>query len=290
MRTNSCGWALRSLLAGFLVLSVHAPAWAQDKSVPKDLLQYVREAKRGGLGDLYVEQIALKAGWSADAIKAAIADVYKGTIPGLTPGTGAGASAEPQAEPAPGAAPAAENASAPETWQGHKHAVVDSGVPYDYQIGAGDVLQISVWKEPEASASVVVRPDGKITLPLLKEVQVAGMTPTDVEKLITEGLSKTITEPDVTVIVGGINSKKIYAIGAIKREGPIAYTYKMSIMQAISEAGGLTDYAKRKKIYILRTENGVERRLVFDYDAALKGERTDLNVALLPGDTLVVPH
>lgn len=163
-------------------------------------------------------------------------------------------------------------------------------VPYNYQIGAGDVLQISVWKEPEASANVVVRPDGMITLPLLKEVMVAGLTPTQVEKVITEGLSKTITEPDVTVIVGGINSKKIYAIGALKKEGPIAYTYRMSIMQAISEAGGLTDYAKRKKIYVLRDENGTQRKLTFDYDAALKGERMELNIALLPGDTLVVPH
>ena len=156
--------------------------------------------------------------------------------------------------------------------------------------GAGDVLQISVWKEPEASSSVIVRPDGKISMALLKEVQVAGLTPTQVEKLITAGLSKTIADPDVTVIVSGINSKKIYAIGGVKKEGPIAYTYRMSVMQAISEAGGLTDYAKRKKIYVLRNENGTQRKLSFDYDAALKGERMELNIPLLPGDTLVVPH
>ena len=93
------------------------------------------------------------------------------------------------------------------------HPNVSQGVPYDYQIGAGDLLHIEVWKEPEASSSVVVRPDGKISMPLLKEVQVLGLTPTQAEKVITEGLSKTITDPDVTVVVTGINSKKIYAIG-----------------------------------------------------------------------------
>ena len=170
------------------------------------------------------------------------------------------------------------------------HPNVSQGVPYDYQIGAGDQLRIEVWKEPDASSSVVVRPDGKISMPLLKEVQVVGLTPTQAEKVITQGLSKTITDPDVTVIVSGLNSKKIYAIGGVKKEGPIPYTYRMSIMQAISEAGGLTDYAKRKKIYVLRTENGVETKLQFNYDAALKGEHMEQNVAMLPGDTLVVPH
>jgi polysaccharide export outer membrane protein len=161
----------------------------------------------------------------------------------------------------------------------------------EYRIGAGDVLQISVWKEPEASVgSTVVRPDGKVTLPLLKEVDLVGLTPKQAEKLITERLTKFIPEADVTVIVSGINSKKVYMVGAVKKEGPIPYTYRMTVMQAISEAGGLSDYAKRKKIYILRTQNGKEYKLPFDYEAVLRGERMELNVPLLPGDTLVVPH
>jgi len=169
--------------------------------------------------------------------------------------------------------------------------IVSHGVPDDYQIGAGDILGISVWREPEASiGSVVVRPDGKISMPLLKEVSVIGLTPTEIEKLITERLTKLIKSPDVTVVVTGIHSKKLYAVGAVKREGPIPYTYRMSVMQAISEAGGLTDYAKRKKIYILRNEGGREYRLPFDYDSVLKGEHMELNLQLLPGDTLVVPH
>ncbi len=152
------------------------------------------------------------------------------------------------------------------------------------------MLQISVWKEPEASANVVVRPDGMISTPLIKEIQVAGLTPIQAENLITEKLVKVIQEPDVTVIVTGMVSKKIYAIGAVKKEGTIPYTYSMTVIQAIAEAGGLTDYAKRRRIYVLRNEKGKESRFPFDYDAVLKGNHMELNILMLPGDTLVVPH
>jgi len=165
------------------------------------------------------------------------------------------------------------------------------GVPDDYQIGAGDVLQISVWKEPEASVPhVVVRPDGCISMPLVKDVSVTGMTPREAEKEITARLSELIHTPDVTVIVTTINSKKIYIVGAAKKEGPLSYTYRMTVMQAISEAGGLTDYAKRKKIYVLHTDNGKEYRLPFNYDEVIRGERMEQNVQLSPGDTVLIPH
>ena len=161
----------------------------------------------------------------------------------------------------------------------------------DYQIGAGDVLQISVWKEPDASIpSVIVRPDGKIAMPLLKEVDVAGMTPKQVERVITERLSPLINAPEVTVVVTAINSKRVYILGAVKKEGPLSYTYRMNVIQALSEAGGLTEYAKRKRIYILRNENGKDLRLPFNYDEVIRGEKMEQNIALLPGDTLVVPH
>ena len=165
------------------------------------------------------------------------------------------------------------------------------GVPDDYVIGAGDTLQISVWKEPEASVPVVVvRPDGKITVPLIKEVEVAGLTPTQAEQTITERLTKFIADANVTVVVATISSKKIYIIGAARKEGPLPYTYGMSVMQALSEAGGITEYAKRKKIYILRTENGREYRLDFNYDDVVKGQSMEQNILLLPGDTVVIPH
>jgi len=168
---------------------------------------------------------------------------------------------------------------------------VSPGVPYDYRIGAGDVLQISVWKEPDASVpSVVVRPDGMISLPLVKDVSVVGLTPKKAEAMIAEELSRFITDADVTVVVAGIHSKKIYLVGAFKKEGPVAYTYRMSVMQAISEGGGLTDYAKRKKIYVLRNEGGRQTRVPFNYDAVIKGEHMEMNIALLPDDTVVVPH
>jgi len=167
---------------------------------------------------------------------------------------------------------------------------VNRGVPDDYYIGAGDVLNVAVWKEPEVSVpSVVVRPDGKISMPMIKEVQVGGLTTREVEKAITDQLTKFIAAADVTVIVSQINSKKIYLVGGIRKEGPMSYSYRMTALQAISEAGGLTDYAKKKKIYILRNENGKHSKLPFDYDAVLRGEHMEMNIVLLPGDTLVVP-
>jgi polysaccharide export outer membrane protein len=169
---------------------------------------------------------------------------------------------------------------------------INRGVPNEYRIGEGDIVQINVWGERDASVpAAVVRPDGMITVPLIKDVRVAGMTPAEAEKALTEQLLKQIKAADVTVIVNQINSKKIYVVGGgVKKEGPIPYTYRMTVMQALSEAGGLSDYAKRKKIYVLRTENGREFKLAFDYDAVLRGERMDLNIPLMPGDTLVVPN
>ena len=151
-------------------------------------------------------------------------------------------------------------------------------VPYDYQIGAGDVLQINVWREPEASVpSTVVRPDGKISLPLISDVSVVGLAPKQAEVMLAQELGRFITGAYVTVVVTAINSKKVYLVGAVKTEGPLAYTYRMSVLQAISEGGGLTYYAKRKKIYVLRTQNGRQFRLPFDFDAVVKGERTEMN-------------
>jgi polysaccharide export outer membrane protein len=165
------------------------------------------------------------------------------------------------------------------------------GVPDDYVIGAGDVLQVAVWKETEVSVpTVVVRPDGRIAIPLIKDVTVAGLTPEQAEKEITGLLSKYINTPNVTVVVATINSKKVYVLGGVKKAGPIPYTYRMTVIQALSEAGGLTEYAKRKKIYVLRTENGKDYRLPFDYDAVIKGEKMEQNIQLLAGDTVVVPY
>lgn len=161
-----------------------------------------------------------------------------------------------------------------------------------YRIGAGDVLEINVWKEPEASVSgVIVRPDGKITLPLLKEVEVNGLTPVQLQKLLVSKLDpQFIRGADVTVVVKDIRSKKVYLIGAVKREGPVPLLYSMTVLQVLAEAGGLTDFAKRKKIYILRTENGQQQKLLFNYDQAIKGEHVEQNILIRPDDTIIVPH
>jgi polysaccharide export outer membrane protein len=170
---------------------------------------------------------------------------------------------------------------------------VNRGVPDDYEIGAGDVLEVNVWKEPEASAKgALVRTDGKISMPLLKEIYVIGLTPVQLEKQITDELSSRglINTPDVTIIVNGTGSKKIYVTGKVKKEGPLPFNYRMNVMQALSEAGGLTDYAKRKKIYILRTDkSGATFNLPFNYDAAMKGQHLELNIQLQAGDNIIVP-
>jgi len=283
---------LRSFFWLILVFgTVDLPA-QQEKTPTKELTQFVRDAQKAGLQDAQIQQNAVKAGWPEPLVKQAIDSLR--AMPGA-----AAVKADSPAAPAQAIPPAPANAEPRSTGGGEpdragsaKPAVASRGVPDEYRIGEGDVLQISVWGEPAASVpSGVVRPDGMISMPLIKDVRVAGMTPAEAEKIITELLSKQIRAADVTVIVSGINSKKVFFVGGgVKKEGPIAYTYRMTIMQGISEAGGLTDYAKRKKIYVLRNENGRQYKLSFDYDAVLKGEHMELNIPLLPGDTIVVPN
>ena len=161
--------------------------------------------------------------------------------------------------------------------------------PRQYVIGAGDLLQISVWKEPDASVpGVVVRSDGAISIPLVKEVHAAGLTPAQLEAVLTERFRQLIREVDVTVLVKEIHSEKIYMLGAVKKEGPIPMTAPVTVLQAIAEAGGLTDYAKRSRIYVLRNEGAKQIRIPCDYGAAMKGN-PQFNIQLRPGDTIVVP-
>jgi polysaccharide biosynthesis/export protein len=160
----------------------------------------------------------------------------------------------------------------------------------EYKIGAGDVLKITVWHEPDASLpSAIVLPNGRISVPLLHDIEVAGLTVPQLEKLLAERFSSFIDTPEVSVVVTGANSKKIYLSGKVKKEGPLPYTYEMTVMQALTEAGGVTDFAKKKGIYVLRTENGRQFKLPFDYAAVLKGEHLETNIQLIPGDMIVVP-
>ena len=158
----------------------------------------------------------------------------------------------------------------------------------NYIIGADDSLKIEVWKEEQLSATLTVRPDGKISLPLINDIPAAGLTPMELAADITSRLTKFVTDPVVNVSVVAVNSKRVFMIGEVGHVGPLAITPGMTILQAVATAGGLTPYANRKKIYILRGDPGKQQKIFFDYNKAVK--KGDMQgVSLLPGDTIVVP-
>jgi polysaccharide export outer membrane protein len=158
----------------------------------------------------------------------------------------------------------------------------------NYIIGPSDMLTVTVWKDPTFSGPVLVRPDGMISIPLLGDIQAAGSTPIQLKEVIAAKLRKYMQDPVVSVILTQVNSKKIYLLGEINKKGPVDMTPGMTLLEAVSSGGGLTDYAKTKKIYILREEGGKQEKIPVDYKNALKGNNA-LNVVLRPGDTIVVP-
>jgi polysaccharide export outer membrane protein len=178
-----------------------------------------------------------------------------------------------------------DRAKAPITQQSVTAAQVDPS----YTIGSEDVINIAVWKEPDFSSTVPVRPDGKVSVALIGDVQVAGKTPTQLAEDLTVLLKKYIAEPRVTVMVTTMNSRKAFMLGEVNRPGPILMTPEMTVLQAIAAAGGPTVYANSKKIYVLRTENGKQSKLPFNYKEAVKGNSPEQNIILKPGDTIVVP-
>ena len=161
--------------------------------------------------------------------------------------------------------------------------------PKTYIIGEQDVLSIDVWKEKDISQTVVVRPDGKITIPLVDEVYVVGLTPVQLQSLLEDKLKPFLTVPQVTVIVKEISSRKVYLMGQVGRTGPFLINSTTTVLQLIAQAGGLRDFAKRKKIYIMRTDNGKTEQFRFIYDEVIKGKHLEQNITLRPGDTIVVP-
>jgi polysaccharide biosynthesis/export protein len=176
----------------------------------------------------------------------------------------------------PGATPSAAVAEAPSVGPG--------SVSPNYVIGADDSIKVDVWKEPNLSATLPVRPDGKISLPLVGDIPAAGFTPMQLAADITTRLKQYVTDPVVNVSVLEVNSKRVFLIGEVIHTGPIAITPGMTVLQAISAGGGLTAYANKKRIYILRGSVKVP----FDYTRALK--KGDMQgVSLAPGDTIVVP-
>jgi polysaccharide export outer membrane protein len=157
-------------------------------------------------------------------------------------------------------------------------------------IGKNDVLAINVWKEPDVSRSIPVRSDGKISLPLVGEIQAAGETPLKLEQNIAARLKSYIEEPEVTVIVQQINSEKFNILGMVSKPGTYPLSGSATVLDAIALAGGFRDFAKQKSIYVLRQNpDGTQKRLPFNYKDVIKGRNANQNVPLQPGDTVVVP-
>jgi polysaccharide export outer membrane protein len=201
-------------------------------------------------------------------------------------------------KPAPAAKPSASTpiarpATAPPSSTARPTAsstVHPANVAPSYIIGADDVLSVTVFDNPNFSAaSLLVRPDGKITLPMIEDIQAAGFTTAQLDADITTRLTQFIIDPvTVTVSVLASNSKRVYMIGEISHVGPISITPGMNVLQAIATAGGLTPYANKKHIYIQRGEPGKQKNIPFDYTKAIK--KGDMQgITLAPGDTIVVP-
>ncbi len=167
---------------------------------------------------------------------------------------------------------------------------VPQGVPLPegYVIGPEDVLTVIVWREKELSTEVVVRPDGKISLPLLNDVQATGLTPEQLAQVVEKAATKYVKDSDATVIVKEIRSRKVFVLGEVAKPGVFPLTSETTVLQLIAAVGGLLEYADKKNILILRTENGQERRLRFNYNDVIAGKKLEQNILLQPGDTVLV--
>jgi polysaccharide export outer membrane protein len=174
---------------------------------------------------------------------------------------------------------------------GAKPPAIPAGVPTpaDYVIGPEDVLTVVFWRDKDMSSDVVVRPDGRISLPLLNEVQAAGLTPESLRVQLTEAASKLFEDPTVAVVVKAINSRKVFVTGNVGKPAVYPLTAPTTVLQMLATAGGLLEYAKAKDIRILRTENGKSVSYKFNYKDVSQGKKLDQNILLKPGDTIIVP-
>jgi polysaccharide biosynthesis/export protein len=160
----------------------------------------------------------------------------------------------------------------------------------EYAIGTEDVLAINVWKEPEISRVVPVRPDGKVSVPLIGDVQAKGLTPKQLQTNITEALRSYLSNPEVSVIVQEVHSQKFNILGEVVKPGSYPLVTSTTVLDALAVAGGFRDFAKVKKIYVLRVLNdGSQQRIPFNYKDVVSGKRAEQNVELRPRDTVIVP-
>lgn len=186
----------------------------------------------------------------------------------------------------------AKNGDKPATAVTPQGTDTSAAKPHDdrFVIGDDDVLAINVWKEPDISRSIPVRSDGKISLPLIGEVQAAGLTPLKLEQDIAAKLQNFISQPEVTVMVQQINSQKFNVLGQVAHPGTFIIANSPTVLDAIALAGGFRDFAKQKSVYILRQNaDGTQSRIAFNYKEVVKGVHPEQNIRLQPRDTIVVP-
>jgi polysaccharide export outer membrane protein len=162
-------------------------------------------------------------------------------------------------------------------------------VPADYVIGAEDILTVVFWREKDLSSDVVVRPDGRISLPVLQDVHAAGLTPEQLRDSLTKTAERFVEDPNVTVIVKEINSRRVYITGQVAKPGPYNVTSPLTVVQLIAFAGGLLEYADGKNVRIMRTENATPMSYKFNYKEVTEGKNLKQNIQLRPGDTVIVP-
>ena len=161
-------------------------------------------------------------------------------------------------------------------------------LPKGYVIGPEDLLSVVVWREKDLSGDVVVRPDGKISLPLLNDIQAAGFTPEQLAQIVEKAAAKYVTDSDATVIVREIRSRKVYVLGEVVKPGLVPLTSEMNVLQLIASVGGLLEYADKGNITIVRKENGRERRMKFNYNDVVNGRNLQQNILLQPDDMVLV--
>jgi len=164
-----------------------------------------------------------------------------------------------------------------------------SAATEDYIVGPEDVLEISVWHEPDLTTKAVVRPDGKIGIPLLNDVQATGLVTKQLQEQITHGLAQFVADPHVSVIVVEIHSQVVHIIGNVARPGAYPLGGPLTVVELLARAGGLADFAKKEEIGIVRSEGGKSRRFVFNYKAFIEAKNFLQNIPLRSGDVVIVP-
>jgi len=203
---------------------------------------------------------------------------------------GAAGAKPAQASPAPSTPPAAGK-PAPVVSAAKPPVPIPSGavVPADYVIGPEDILTIVFWREKDLSSDVVVRPDGRISLPVIQDVDAAGLTPEQLRDRLTKTAERFVEDPNVTVVVREIKSRRVFITGQVARPGPYNLTSPMTVVQLIAFAGGLLEYADAKNIVIMRTENANPTSYRFNYKEVSERKNLKQNIQLKPGDTVIVP-